>query len=119
MWPGIYPLPKGSGADASVRRRMRSVFSVPITMHRLGKGGVRTSRGMSLDIGEEGLGAIVQDNLLIGERVAIDLRLRELLLSTVAIVRHTSGMRSGFEFLGLTAQERVRITSVMGSSKGA
>jgi hypothetical protein len=34
-------------------------------------------------------------------------------LSTVAIVRHTFGIQSGFEFFGLTADERLQIMSVM------
>jgi len=35
-------------------------------------------------------------------------------MNTVAIVRHTSSVRSGFEFLGLTPEERSRISSSYG-----
>ena len=38
-----------------------------------------------------------------------------LALSAVAIVRHASTGRSGFEFLGLTPEERQQIASVMSS----
>ena len=95
----------------AVRRHPRALFSVPITLRYLMAGGIRTSRGISLDISEEGLGAIVQGDLCLGETVEIDLRMPEQPLSTVAIVRHTSSVRSGFEFLGLTAEERRQITA--------
>jgi hypothetical protein len=102
-------------ANVPPRQHARTLFSVPITVRHLCRGGVRTTRGMSLDLGEGGLGAIVQGDVHVGETVAIDLRLSEQLLTTVAIVRHTSSVRSGFEFVGLTAAERVQITSVIGS----
>jgi hypothetical protein len=54
--------------------------------------------------------------LHIGETVAIDFLLHEHLLNTVAIVRHASNVQAGFEFLGLTAEERLQITGVMGNS---
>jgi hypothetical protein len=78
-------------------------------------GGIRSSRGITLDISEGGLGAIVQGDLRIGEMVAIDLRIPDRTLSAVAIVRHTSGVRSGLEFLGLTAEERLQITALIGN----
>jgi hypothetical protein len=77
---------------------------------------VRASRGITLDLAEGGLGAIVQGDVHVGDTVAIDLRLSEQLLTTVAIVRHTSSVRSGFEFIGLTPEERQQITSVIGQS---
>ncbi len=116
MWPGIHPPLDANNADASVRRHTRALFSVPIKLHHLTRDGIRTTRGVSLDISEGGLGALVQSDLLVGETVEIDLRLREHPLSTVAIVRHTSSLQSGFEFLGLTAEERLQITNVIGNS---
>jgi c-di-GMP-binding flagellar brake protein YcgR len=74
--------------------------------------GIGTTKGISLDISEGGLGALVQGGagFQVGEAVGIDFRLCEQLLSTIAIVRYTSSLRSGFEFLGLTAEERQDIT---------
>lgn len=112
----IHPLLEANGADASLRRHPRALFSVPITLRHLSRGGIRTTRGVSLDLGEGGLGAIVQGELLVGETVTIDLRLSEHALSTVAIVRYTSSVRSGFEFLGLTVEERLQITNAVGSA---
>lgn len=98
------------------RRHPRAVFTIPITLRYLSHGGVRMTRGMSLDLGVGGLGAIVQGDVVVGDTVSIDLRLCEQLLTTVAIVRHTSRVSSGFEFVGLTAEERLKITSVVGRS---
>jgi c-di-GMP-binding flagellar brake protein YcgR len=105
-----------AGTNRYVQRHQRILFSVPITFRYMMAGVLRTSQGISLDISEGGLGALVKSGLRIGETVKIDLPLPGAMLSTVAIVRHTSSGRSGFEFLGLTAEERSRITSVIGAS---
>jgi len=97
-----------------VRRYRRSLFTVPLTLRHLTGHGVRTSHGISLDISEAGIGALVQGSLRVGETVAIDLPLPERTLSTVAIVRHTSSVSSGFEFVGLMPEERLQILSVAG-----
>jgi c-di-GMP-binding flagellar brake protein YcgR len=102
--------------STSGRRYARALFSVPITLHRLREGSIRTTRGITLDIAEGGLGALVQGDLHSGETVSIDLRLSDHPLSTVAIVRYSSDVRTGFEFLGLTAEERLQIANVVGQS---
>lgn len=70
---------------------------------------MQTMHGISLDLSEGGLGALLEGSLHPGETVAIDLLLRQHQLHTVAITRHTSSLQSGFEFLGLSAEERRRI----------
>ena len=112
MHPAIEP----RDVNLSLRHHPRILFSVPITVRHLCRGGVRTTRGVSLDLGGGGLGAIIQGDVHVGETVAIDFRLSDQLLNTVAIVRHTSNIRSGFEFVGLTPEERLQITSVIGES---
>jgi hypothetical protein len=102
-----------SAKYASTRRAARALFSVPITLLHLMAGGVRKSRGITLDLSESGLGALVQGDLRVGETVEIDLPLPERKLNAVAIVRHTSSVRSGFEFVGLTKEERTNISSAM------
>jgi len=97
------------------RQHPRSLFSVPITVHHLVAGGVRASRGISLDISEGGMGALVQSDLMVGEAVEIDLPLPGSVLSLVAIVRHTSNTCNGFEFLGLKQEERLQITDIVGN----
>ncbi len=116
MGIAVHPSLKTQDTSIPVRRPARALFSVPITLHYLSGGGVRTTRGITLDISECGLGALVQGNLHVGDTVAIDLILHEHPLSTVAIVRHSSNVQSGFEFLGMTAEERLQITNIMGQS---
>jgi hypothetical protein len=98
------------------RRYRRALLSVPVKLHHLTSGGVRVSCGISLDICEGGIGALVQGTLQVGETVSIDLALAGKAICTVAIVRHTSSVSSGFEFVGLTLEERSRIVSVAGHS---
>jgi len=99
-----------------VRRHPRVLYSVPIQISHLGRGGVRNSHGLSLDISEAGLGALVQGEMRMGEAVEIEVPLPGHRLKTVAIVRHASIMCSGFEFLGLTAEERLRIARLAGTA---
>jgi hypothetical protein len=112
----VHPAIKSHSAHEFPRRHPRILFSVPILVRHLCRGGVRSTRGISLDLGEGGLGAIVQGNVHVGDTVEIDLRLSEQLFSTVGIVRHTSSVSSGFEFVGLTPEERLQITSIIGQS---
>jgi c-di-GMP-binding flagellar brake protein YcgR len=108
--PAARPVPR-----VERRRHHRVLYGAPIRLHCLMPGGVRTCRGIALDISEGGMGALVQNNLMVGEAVEIDLQLPRSSLSAVAIVRHASTGRSGFEFLGLTPEERQQIASVMSS----
>ena len=103
-------------ADAPVRRHTRMLCSVPVTVRHLAARGIQTTRGVSLDISEGGLGALVQGQLSVGETVEIDLQLHAHALRAVGIVRHSSSARSGFEFLGLTAEERQQIANLVGNA---
>jgi c-di-GMP-binding flagellar brake protein YcgR len=109
MQAEVYAQPGPTEVHTQRRRHVRMPFSVPITLHYLIGGNVRASRGISVDISEGGLGALVPGDLQIGETVEIDLPLQGCALSTVAIVRHCANLRSGFEFLGLTPEERSQI----------
>ncbi len=98
------------------RHYPRILFSTPITLRRCCRGGVKSTHGISLDLGEGGLGAIMQGEVCVGETVAIDFRLSDKPVTTVAIVRHTSNVNSGFEFVGLTPEERSQIANLVGQS---
>ena len=100
---------KANYPNGGIQRHPRALFSVPITVRHLMAGGVQTTRGVSLDISESGLGALVQGVLHVGDTVTINLNLPGHVFNAVAIVRHSSTMRSGFEFLGLTKEDRSRI----------
>lgn len=71
----IRPAIEPHDANVPVRRHNRN-FSLPISVRHLCRGGVRTIRGIRLDLGEGCVGAIVQGGVLVGDTVAIDLRLR-------------------------------------------
>jgi PilZ domain-containing protein len=104
------PSPAGAYSNG-VRRHPRTMFSVPITLDRVCEGGARSARGISLDISEGGLGALVQTSLRVGETVEIHLPLPKHYLTAIAVVRYCSKQRSGFEFVGLTADERSHIVT--------
>ena len=108
------PASQTSGPAEAVRRHPRILFSIPCTIRHLIHGGVRSSRAVSLDISESGLGALVEGRLQVGAMVEIELTLPATQLKAVAIVRHTSSVRSGFEFFGLTPEERVHLASIAG-----
>jgi c-di-GMP-binding flagellar brake protein YcgR len=99
--------------DRSIRRYPRSIFTAPLTLRHLGTGGVRKLRGITLDVSAGGMGALVQGDLRLGEAVEVDLKLDEQVFNAVAIVRHTSTVRCGFEFLGMTSEERAQISEII------
>lgn len=98
------------------RRYPRLILSAPITLQHLLRGGVRNSHGVSLDLSEGGLGALVEVTLGVGDTVGIELKLPGDDLNAVGIVRYSSNGRSGFEFLGLKPEERLRIASLVESA---
>jgi hypothetical protein len=104
------PQPVPAAKSGVARKYPRYPFSVPVTLRHLLPGGFQTTRGMSVDISEGGISAIVQAMLQIGETVEISLPLSAGTIHTIALVRHVTDSRSGFEFLGLTAEERHQIT---------
>jgi hypothetical protein len=108
------PALQGSYPAGAVRRYPRILFSIPCTVHHLARGGVRSSRAVSLDVSENGLGALVEGRLQVGDMVGIELPLPDCQLKAVAIVRHTSSWRSGFEFFGLTPEERAHLATIVG-----
>lgn len=103
-----------NGPRTPLRRHPRRLFSVPLELRHGTAGGVRTSRGISLDISESGMGALVEGGLSVGDAVQIDMQLPSRELNAAAVVRHSSMLRSGFEFLALTPEERACISQIVG-----
>ena len=110
----LHPTRIDAAQDRPLQRYPRALFSVPLTLRHLASGGIQSSPGVSLDISEGGLGAIVHGGLRVGEMVEIEVRTPGFALSAVAIVRYTTSVRSGFEFVGMTAQEREQIACTTG-----
>ena len=106
----------GANRARGSQRHPRTLFSVPVMLHHLVPGGVRFTHGITLDISEGGLGALVENGLRAGETVSLEFDLPDYYMKAVAIVRHSSSARSGFEFQSLTPEERQRIASLVGNA---
>lgn len=100
----------------STRKHPRSLFSVPFELRTLGASEPSPLHAISLDISESGLGALVQGNLNVGESVQVDIPLGDKTVSIVAVVRHTSPLRSGFEFQRLSERDRQYITRAVATA---
>jgi PilZ domain len=88
------------------RRHVRYRFSAPITVEPNGRSAIR---GMSLEISESGMSALIGDVLVVGDTVGLE----PVLGSRVtALVRRQSGKIYGFEFLNLAPEEIQRIAEV-------
>jgi hypothetical protein len=110
----LHPTRISANVPRPLQRFPRALFSVPVTLRHLGVGGIRSSLGVSLDLSEGGIGAIVLGGLRTGEMVEVDVHLPGTALSAVAVVRYTTRVRSGFEFVGLTQEERRQIVGATG-----
>jgi PilZ domain-containing protein len=114
MYPDLHKTSSGATVCHGVRQYPRVPFCATLILRHLITGGIQRTRGMSLDISEGGLGAIVQGELVVGDAVEIDFSIAGQSLSAVGIVRHASSQQAGFEFVELTAQERSQIATTIG-----
>ena len=112
----LHPTRIDAAQARPLQRYPRALFSVPMTLRHLAAGGIQSSPGVSLDISEGGLGAIVHGGLRVGEMVEIEVRVPGFALSAIAIVRYTTSVRSGFEFVGITQEERRQLEMATGSA---
>jgi hypothetical protein len=92
------------------RRERRYVSSVPVVLQRFLRFGPFVTRGVSLDISERGMSALVCGAPRVGETVVIELPLPHSPIELLATVRHSSDAKSGFEFYPLSsiAEERIQ-----------
>src|SRR5512146_306916 len=95
-----------TSAGIGRRAHPRAVFSVPFTMRYIDSKGLASWHGMTVDISQGGLGALIPHQMEIGSTVELQLALRDRTLRTIAIVCHAAHGRSGLEFLGLNDEER-------------
>lgn len=113
-----------SGHPASgfsgVRRRIpRYAVAVPVDITVLRSGAPASIPGRSLDLGEGGVAAVLAAELQLGEWVAVEFQLPNAghALQTKAVVRHHNQLRCGFEFLGLSQDQRSMIRRWAGNSQ--
>jgi TonB family protein len=121
---GSSPTPSGSGQHSSgftgARRRIpRYPVAIPVDVTVLRSGLPRSIPGRSLDIGEGGVAVVLAAELQTGEWVAVELQLPNIgySLQTKAVVRHHNQLRCGFEFLGLSRDQRYMIRHWAGTSQ--
>ena len=105
--------------QASRRRwlRYRVQALLDVTVVRSGVPDVLPGR--SVNLGEGGVSAVLAGELLPGEAVGVEIRLPQAAdpLRTRALVRHQDKLRSGLQFVGLSAEQREAIRGFVGDAK--
>src|SRR6266542_3921911 len=87
------------------REHARAIFSVPLTLRHSANEGFGAVRGISLDISQGGLGAMVQGNLQIGEAVQIDFALGKRKLSFTRAVPVSRFRKSSLQKIARLREE--------------
>jgi TonB family protein len=105
-----------AGTSLALEKVFRRSFprypvKVPLDVIALRSGVPQNLPGRCADLSEGGVGAMVAGELSPGQQVAIELRLPNvgLPVRTRAVVRYQGAMRCGFEFVGLSAEQREMI----------
>jgi TonB family protein len=104
---------------SGVRRRIpRYAVAIPVDITVLRSGAPASIPGRSLDLGEGGVAAVLAAELQLGEWVGVQFQLPDVgqALQTKAVVRHHNQLRCGFEFLGLSGDQRSMIRRWAGNS---
>jgi TonB family protein len=108
------------GRDQPSRRRgLRYRVQAPLDVTVLRSGIPDTLPGRLVNLGEGGIAAVVAGELLPGEAVAVEISLPLVagLLRTRALVRHHDKLRSGMEFVGLSAEQQAAIRAWAGEAR--
>jgi TonB family protein len=108
-----------SSGFSGVRRRIpRYSVAIPVDITVLRSGAPASIPGRSLDLGEGGVAAVLAAELQLGEWVAVEFLLPNAghAFQTKAVVRHHNQLRCGFEFLGLSGDQRSMIRRWAGNS---
>jgi hypothetical protein len=101
--------PISSLNSAAVRRRApRFPVAIPVNITILRSGIPDNVPGRLLDLAENGVGAAVAGEFLMGDSVGVEFRLPQVrgALKTKAVVRHQGHLRCGLEFTGLSPEQR-------------
>ena len=103
---------QAQGRDQPSRRRgLRYRVEMPLYVTVLRSGIPDTLPGRSVNLSEDGVAVVLAGELLPGEAVGVHIRLPLASdhLRTRALVRHHDKLRSGMEFVGLSAEQQTAI----------
>src|ERR1700722_9366984 len=106
--------PQTSGWGGPSRRRVpRFPLQATLDVTVLRSGIPDTVPGRSVNVCEHGIAAMLAQELVPGEAVAIEVHLSQITapLQTRAIVRYQDKLCSGLEFMGMSANQRAAIRS--------
>lgn len=96
---------------AGPERPSRYRYGVPFVLHRSASIALSRMTGVSLEISEAGMSAIVRMGLRIGERIEVEIHLPSGDLRATAIVRGHTGKHYGFQFVDLSSDQLRQIAS--------
>jgi hypothetical protein len=88
-----------AGQNSPARRYPRHFLSAPVTTWGLLNSGPQVTHGLTLEISLGGLSAVLCGPPKRGEKVSVRLNLLNVAFEALAVVRHSSSARTGFEFL--------------------
>src|SRR5690242_19928966 len=90
------------------RRFARHTVDVRLSVHVFRSGQTTSLWGRSTELGEDGVGGTMTGELEPGEVVSMELTLplAAYPMKVRALVRYRTGLRHGFEFLTLSAEQR-------------
>ncbi len=105
--------------QASRRRWLRYRVQALLDVTVVRSGVEDTLPGRSVNLGEGGISAVLAGELLPGEAVGVEIRLPQAAnpLRARALVRHQDKLRSGLQFVGLSAEQRAAIRNLLGDAK--
>src|SRR5882724_4128964 len=98
-----------SSKDGAQRRRFtRHRTDLPLTVAVLRQDGYVRLQGRCHEIAEAGLGGVTSTALVSGEVVSLEFSIPDAPQPLIlrAVVRHRAGFVHGFEFIGLSAEQR-------------
>ncbi|MCU1299750.1 MAG: outer rane transport energization protein TonB [Candidatus Sulfotelmatobacter sp.] len=103
--------PAWSRDQPSRRRGLRYRVQAPLDVTVLRSGIPESLPGRSVNLGEGGIAAVLAGELVPGEAVGVEILLPHgsNRLHTRALVRHHDKLRSGLEFVGLSAEQQAAI----------
>lgn len=97
-----------------LRRFARHRFDARIQVSVFREGQTITYWGRTRELGQDGMGATLSGELQTGEVVSLEfsIPLPPHLMKLRAVVRYSEGLRCGFEFLVVTAEQRLAMRQV-------